>query len=154
VRRQAAKIRAAFDCVVFLQAAVSQAGPAFRALQLVESGDVELLLSAEVLSEVGEVLSRKTVREKFAELTEPRIAEFLSRLRSLGTLVTDVPAVIRLPRDPGDEPYLNLALAGQADYLVTRDRDLLDFEEHPATFRIVSPETLLAEAALKRDISS
>lgn len=29
-------------------------------------------------------------------------------------------------RDPKDEPYVNLALAAGAKYLVTRDKDLLD----------------------------
>lgn len=30
------------------------------------------------------------------------------------------------PRDPDDEPYLNLAIEAGAEFLVTRDRDLLD----------------------------
>ena len=33
---------------------------------------------------------------------------------------------MELPRDPDDEPYLNLALEADAQFLVTRDRDLLD----------------------------
>jgi predicted nucleic acid-binding protein len=37
-----------------------------------------------------------------------------------------VPREIVLPRDPKDEPYLNLACGAEADYLVSRDSDLLD----------------------------
>jgi predicted nucleic acid-binding protein len=36
-----------------------------------------------------------------------------------------VPHVLDVPRDPDDEPYLDLAAAVEADYLVTRDQDLL-----------------------------
>ena len=31
-------------------------------------------------------------------------------------------------RDPDDEPYLNLAIAAGAQYLVSRDNDLLDLQ--------------------------
>lgn len=32
----------------------------------------------------------------------------------------------QLPRDPKDEKYINLAVEAEADYIVTRDKDLLD----------------------------
>ncbi len=38
----------------------------------------------------------------------------------------EVGTSITLVRDPKDEPYLNLAAECQADYLVSRDRDLLE----------------------------
>lgn len=47
----------------------------------------------------------------------------------MGTLVDPVPVRFRFPRDPDDEPYLNLAVHGHAHYLVTRDRDLLDLAD-------------------------
>lgn len=46
--------------------------------------------------------------------------------RVAATVVDNPPAVFRLPRDPKDEPYLNLAIAVGARYLVSRDNDLLD----------------------------
>ena len=39
---------------------------------------------------------------------------------------THTPSVFAYPRDPKDEPYVNLAVAAAADYVVTRDKDLLD----------------------------
>lgn len=44
----------------------------------------------------------------------------------LGILVKDVPRAFKYPRDPKDEPYVNLAIVGGAKYLVSRDNDLLD----------------------------
>jgi predicted nucleic acid-binding protein len=43
-----------------------------------------------------------------------------------GKLFRNVPTQFELPRDPADEPYLNLAIEAEARFLVTRDRDLLD----------------------------
>ena len=59
------------------------------------------------------------------------------------------------PRDPGDEPYIDLAAAVQADYLVTRDNDLLSlatdhtteakqFRQRFPFLRIVSPGEFLS----------
>jgi len=43
-----------------------------------------------------------------------------------GRLLRNVPKRFELLRDPDDEPYLNTAIAAGAEFLVTRDRDLLD----------------------------
>lgn len=43
-------------------------------------------------------------------------------------MVADVPPRFRYERDPDDEPYLNLAIAAGASYLVSRDKDLLDLQ--------------------------
>jgi predicted nucleic acid-binding protein len=60
--------------------------------------------------------------------------------------------VIRLSRDPDDEAYLNLALAGQAQYLVTRDHDLLDLAAGELLrahleMKVIDPAAFLKELA-------
>ena len=51
---------------------------------------------------------------------------FVGDLASKAVFLADVPAIFSYPRDPKDEPYLNLALASGAGYLITWDKDLLD----------------------------
>ncbi len=41
-------------------------------------------------------------------------------------LVRGVPNLFVLERDRGDEKYINLVAAAKAEFLVTRDKDLLD----------------------------
>ena len=72
---------------------------------------------------------RPEVQHRFPILTGDFIAAFLDRIQHIGTRVDPVPALFEFPRDPDDEPYLNLAAHGAAQYLVTRDRNLLDFAE-------------------------
>lgn len=50
---------------------------------------------------------------------------FLRDIDRLARNVEQVSAVLALPRDPKDEPYLNLALSAGASHLVTWDNDLL-----------------------------
>ncbi len=40
-----------------------------------------------------------------------------------------VPSLFLLDRDPKDAKYVDLAIATKADFLVTRDKDLLDLKE-------------------------
>lgn len=48
---------------------------------------------------------------------------------------------ISLPRcaDPGDQIFLEAALAARADFLVTKDRELLALARRPLPFKIVPP---------------
>jgi predicted nucleic acid-binding protein len=54
------------------------------------------------------------------------VEELLDRLARTATLLDPVPTHFAYVRDPKDEPYLNLAIAAGAHYLVSWDPDLLD----------------------------
>jgi putative PIN family toxin of toxin-antitoxin system len=122
-----------FDCVVLLQAAISNKGPAFACKELVDAGKVVAFLSPEVLAELNDVLNRPELRKKFKTLTAKRAEAYLRDLTGKATMVEEVPARFRYERDPNDESYVNLALVAGAAYLVSWDKDLLDLmnEEMP-----------------------
>lgn len=58
-------------------------------------------------------------------MTPARIGAFFKRFLYRATLLRPVSAEFSFERDPDDEPYLNLAWAAKADFIVTRDADLL-----------------------------
>ncbi|MGO9466374.1 MAG: putative toxin-antitoxin system toxin component, PIN family [Isosphaeraceae bacterium] len=69
------------------------------------------------------------------------------RIEQVAQRINDAPVSYELPRDPDDEPYLNLALAANADYLVTWDKDMLDLMQD-AGFRTQYPQlTILTPVA-------
>ncbi len=123
------KPRAVFDCMVFLQGAGRPSGPARACFRLVEEGQVTLCLSTPILAEVRDVLTRPKTLRRFPLVTPEWVETFLQNVESKALLLPEVPPTFTLERDPKDEPYLNLALAVQASYLVSRDRDLLDLME-------------------------
>jgi putative PIN family toxin of toxin-antitoxin system len=55
-----------------------------------------------------------------------RASECLSNARSKAILHHLRPRTIHYERDPNDEMYINLAIIGNAAYLVSRDKDLLE----------------------------
>ncbi|HET6383730.1 MAG TPA: putative toxin-antitoxin system toxin component, PIN family [Armatimonadota bacterium] len=120
---------AVYDCMVFVQAAFRGYGPAAACLEAAADGRVRLFASDTVLAEVEDVLSRPAVRRRRRHLTADFVSAFLQRLRSIAVVIERAPERFSYARDPDDEPYLNLAVEVGAEYLVSRDNDLLDLQK-------------------------
>lgn len=130
-------------------------------LRLVEGGRVTAVVSAETLQEAGDVMGRPFVRQILPEITDERVSLFLAKLSYRAEFVRDVRHVQEFARDSKDEPYLDLAIAAGAEFLVTRDKDLLELnhehseqgkqfrQRHQNRLRIVTPEEFLG--AMKSD---
>src|ERR1700733_5010187 len=118
-----------FDCNIFLQAISRTNGPAAEALRLVDQNVVTLHLSKGILRELRRTLAYPEIRQKNPHVTDDVVARFIDHLLFRGVLLRDVPHAFDFPRDPHDEPYIDLAAAIGADYLVTRDRDLLSLAD-------------------------
>jgi putative PIN family toxin of toxin-antitoxin system len=87
-----------------------------------------LITSPFILNEVEEVLSQPLLRQKY-HLQGDQIERFLNLLR-MDSL--PVPGIVRprVCRDPEDDAILGCAVEGEADYLVTGDKDLLVLKEY------------------------
>ena len=89
-------------------------------------GQAQLFVSPATLTELKEVLSRPRILNLLPHATPEQTDTFLQDVVAHATNLPVVIEMFRFERDPKDAPYLNLAIAAEADYLVTRDRDLLD----------------------------
>jgi predicted nucleic acid-binding protein len=72
------------------------------------------------------VLSRAPLRKRFQQLTDEKASTLVELLLYKGQYLRSVKKHFEYPRDSHDEPYLNLAIEIEADYLISRDNDLLD----------------------------
>ncbi len=143
------------DCMVFVQAAANAKSHAARILDLLDEGKITLYVSNLILAEARYVLNRSDVRASLRNLTDVAVEALFERLKQNATLIKQVPRRFVYPRDPKDEPYINLAVEMNADYLVSRDNDLLDlmkweneegreFQKRFRFLQIVTPESFLA----------
>jgi uncharacterized protein len=80
-----------------------------------------ILFSENTFSELKEVLNRRKF-DKYI-LLETRL-EFLSKIKLESELI-EVMETIDLCRDPKDNKFLELAVSGNADFIITGDEDLL-----------------------------
>ena len=101
--------------------------------------EARLLVSRETLAELADVLSRRKF-DRYVTISDRQ--RFLRLLSGIAELVPVIRRV-RACRDPRDDMFLEVALNGRADVIVTGDRDLLAL--HP--FRgipILAPAQYLA----------
>jgi len=61
-------------------------------------------------------------------------------LRIEGAVSQAQRALLPACRDPDDQKFLEAALAANADFLITKDRELLDLARRPLPFRILTPQ--------------
>ena len=83
---------------------------------MASSGALALCLDARVLSEYAEVLARP----RFA-FDQDMVGSLLEYITHVGQTVAAAPLSAALP-DPDDQPFLELALSGGAEYLITGNR--------------------------------
>lgn len=97
-------------------------------------GEFQILFSAELLEELIEVLKRARFRKL---LSSKELNELVSLL--LGHVeVIEIKEKFNVCRDPKDDFLLDLCASGNADYLVTGDKDLLDLKSFRKT-KILEP---------------
>ena len=97
-----------------------------------------LLVSEATMNQLTEVLSRPKL-DRYISLEERQ-----RFLREIGRIAELVPAIriVRECRDPGDDKFLEVALNGRADLIITGDADLLNM--HPwRDIAILSPADYL-----------
>jgi len=80
-----------------------------------------------VLREIEDVLSRADVLKKL-RLTFLEARALMMLLQRQGLFIEPA-TTIRRSRDPDDDKFLECAVDGQADYIVTADNDLLSLGE-------------------------
>lgn len=132
------KAKAVLDVGIILQAALNRNGPAGQVISLLQKGKIEVYTSPLVQDETEDVLYRSKIRQKYPRLTDGRTKILLQTIKETAIMITHHFRSLDYPRDPKDEPILNLALHVRADFLVARDRDLLDLEQS-RDFRLLYP---------------
>lgn len=113
-------VRAVFDTSVAVSAVLLPRSVPRQAFDVAAAAG-RLLLSEATLAELDEVLRRPKF-DKYA--SEPRRLEFLLALVDLAEVVP-VSQQISVCRDPKDDKFLELAVAGRASHIITGDSDLI-----------------------------
>ena len=97
---------------------------------------IKLILTDQLINELKLVTSRPKFRKYF---DKQDVNEFIDLISIIGLTyqIQDIPKVCR---DPKDNFLLSLCLIGNAAYLVTGDKDLLDLMEYKGTKIITATE--------------
>ena len=104
--------------------------------------NVNLYTAEEILQEIRRVLLEKPhIRNRYRYSSE-QVEVFIDYLRNISTVVTHLPEIRVIERDPKDDMIIACAVAVSADYIISRDRDLLDLGNHEQ-IQIVPPKEFI-----------
>lgn len=119
--------RLVIDSNVWIAALISPAGAARKLVDTVLDRNTDILMSEATFAELVSRLDRpKFDRYRAPEAWNP----FLSELVELALWQEDAGTSNGISRDPDDDKFLALAVIGQADAIISGDRDLLDLVSH------------------------
>jgi len=128
-------MRVVFDNNVLISAALLKNSLPFRAFEYAVKQHV-ILRSHDTLSELSTTLSKSKFDHYFMD-NNSRIEFVISYIQATENI--EVNHRINICRDPKDNMYLELALSGEAEYIVTGDSDLLVL--HPfENIQIITPK--------------
>jgi putative PIN family toxin of toxin-antitoxin system len=123
--------------VSVLLAYVRETGTLESLIDSAIQGDYHLVLAEEVLDEIQGAHAKKPFLKE--SISHEQLRQFIELLRGIAEIVPrQIGPIPEVLRDPKDDFLLTAAAIGDADYLVTGDRDLLDIREHLTRPRIVT----------------
>jgi putative PIN family toxin of toxin-antitoxin system len=133
-------MRAVVDTNILVRAVIRPLGTVGPVLLRLRQGEYTLLCSQPLLEELADVLNRPRIREKY-HLTDQDIQTIIGLVLLRGEAVAPTERIAAC-RDPKDDKFLEVAVAGQADVMVSGDDDLLTLNPY-AGIPIVVPSAFL-----------
>ena len=131
------KLHVVLDSVVAVSAFLTEGLTA----DLVSQGqeNINLYTVTEILQEIRQVLLEKPhIRNRYTYSSE-KVETFIDYLKDISIIVAQLPEIRVIERDPKDDMIIACAVAASADYIISRDRDLLDLGNYQQ-IQIVTPE--------------
>ncbi|MBA2518228.1 MAG: putative toxin-antitoxin system toxin component, PIN family [Chloroflexia bacterium] len=129
-----AKPRTVVDTNVFVSGMFFPRGKPFALLNAWEREAFRLIITDEQYAELYDVFRRSSLVDRYT-LADEIVRTFFHRLNAADRVQPS--AAVPIPvRDPKDVPILAAAIGGNADYVVTGDKELLVLRDDPRLGRI------------------
>ncbi len=133
--------RAVLDANVLVSALLSPKGVPAKVLTAWQVEQFHLVLSERVLDEIGRVLRYPRIARRH-RWSEERLQGFLEDLAHLAIMTPGAAHLAVIAEDPPDDRYLECAIEGEAEYIVSGDQHLLELGEYQG-IKIVMPRAFL-----------
>jgi putative PIN family toxin of toxin-antitoxin system len=134
-------MRGVIDTSVLVSGLIRPRGTTGEVLLDLRNGKFTILYSNETIMEIIDVLGRDKFRLKYHILPDD-ISALINLIRLRGEVVIPKQRVADC-RDPKDDKFLDVALSGDADCLVSGDLDLLSMNPY-RSIPIITPVEFLA----------
>ncbi len=134
-------IRIVVDANVFVSAIIKPDSVPGKIIDLIGQGLVRLVISKDIIREIRQVLLYPKIK-KLHRLTPKQIDRALAEISDAATVTPGEIRINSVKDDPQDNKYLECAVEGQVDFIISGDHHLTGLREFEG-IRIVEPATFL-----------
>ena len=129
-------MRVVLDTNIFISG-IHWNGPSSKILMLWILDEFDVILSEKIIEEVNRTLNN------FKIMLSDEKKAYIRRLLGISTIfVKPEFTILAVQDDPDDDKFVEAAVAGAADYIITQDKHLLKIKQFEG-IRIVTPEEFL-----------
>lgn len=134
-------MRVVIDTNVVISRFLSPTGTPAQLFEQWQLNAFELVLSEPILAEFQKVLEYQRIQARH-HMAPEEIAEVINGFRQFAVLVDVKERLVVIEEDPEDDKFLECAVAGSAEVIVSGDAHLLDLKEYRG-IQILSPAAFL-----------
>lgn len=122
------------DCRLLLKKINQNSGPLYKIVQKCLAGEYQPIISHNILKECVDYMGGSNI--------EPGYQNVLEDFFAISDIIKADFDLEEVKKDPDSNKYIQCALAGQADYLITENRHLLKLKRYLRT-EIMAPGDFL-----------
>jgi len=134
--------KAVLDSGVLVSAFLTPKGVSAELLYLAYQEVFQIYLCDEIFKEIKRVLLEYPHIRKYYSYSNRQVTMFCEGLRAAVNLVTKLPSIKTIINDPNDDMVVACAVKAKANYIVTRDDDMLILKKYK-WIKIVPPEEFI-----------
>jgi uncharacterized protein len=142
-------VKVVLDTNIIVSRALSPSGTPAMIVESWLQGAFELLASNAILGEYRQTLALPRIQQR-ARIDSDAIRKVIDDIAGTASIVEPEQRIVGISSDPDDDIFLECALAGSADYIVSGDRHLLALEVFQG-IPIVTPALFAAILAHEDD---
>ncbi|MBN1386003.1 putative toxin-antitoxin system toxin component, PIN family [Candidatus Woesearchaeota archaeon] len=117
-------------------------GDSFRILDLIDRKELKCILSMEIIKEYNRVMSSGEIIEK-SRKNNLKISNIIRKV-IMNSIIVEPKTRINIVEDKDDNKFIEAAVEGKADYIISQDNHLLKIKEYRG-IRIMTPREFLDE---------
>lgn len=135
-------MKATLDTNIVISRYLTPNGPPGQVFEAARATQFEMVVSGVLLEEYRKSFLKPRL-VALHQMTEREIANVVTEIEEFSVFAVPVPPFATEAPDPKDNMVLDCAIAGNADYIVTGDKGLLQLEEYRG-IRIITAIEFLA----------
>lgn len=132
-RRSERKVRLVIDTNLFVSGLLNPHGPSSKLIELLPKKRYQLLTSKEILTEYKDVINR------FSKISHTKRNKLIGKIKSNSLLVKPKEHFPVIKDDPDDNKFIECAVCGSGNFIVTNDKHLLDLKEFGEIYIVTLP---------------